>query len=682
MDHNWMNYPRSSEDFKVALNSLDESFAKDAIGDQIFCLCKTCSRRFRHSRDDVYDHLIINGFVKGFKEWVLQREGYSFTNVSEGLNRDHEVESEPIEEARKFFHLVEEGKKELYPGCKLKSYVRNRSNLEESIAEGYMMEECLTFISRYLREGVNTRLERRCARNLSFNQHVDELSLFPKVGHPIRGKRKRKGKGFTLDFQSLKQAHRYIVFNCDNTTVERYIKKHQIWVNSQGRKRRWDSAQSHIRDFIDWFFEKVQREQVNGELFWLAKGLNPKARRMTKNGSNKPEIASKSIITPYEKVWSMTMEKNAQRFRELRLDKIAQQLLEKNKNFAKGKKNVNSNVDDPDYVPDKEDCDLEEFEMSKERERFPKKKGRGPSNLFDVHARKWEDRVTIYCNDKGQPIGPEKARKELTRFLGTIAHDYNWAPLTYTNWKKVPKKEKICEFVNSKYILPVEAKDWVMETLDQSWRGFKCRLKRDHYYMYDTYEERLKHPPERVPEAHYKTLLAYWGTTIAKQAMRELEASQDDQSGEYVKDPFDEVMGNARRGTELLQGLGANRKKRKDKGPGTSLILPEEVMKSIKSSVTADVQKDINAQIEEFAKEKEVHAAQVAAQEAEIERKTKDLESETLKLQEIRMDIENQQGNITLDAVISALAKLRQKDPSLTPEIIAKAIVSTTTNDP
>uniref|UniRef100_A0A803N719 Transposase-associated domain-containing protein n=1 Tax=Chenopodium quinoa TaxID=63459 RepID=A0A803N719_CHEQI len=144
MDHNWMNYPRSSEDFKVALNFfLDDSFAKDAIGDQIFLPCKTCSRRFCHSRDDVYDHLIVNGFVKGFKEWVLQREGYSFTNndrqnvhevnnqsthddidgllhdtfrdVGEGLNRDHEVKSEPNEEARKFFHLVEEGKKELYP---------------------------------------------------------------------------------------------------------------------------------------------------------------------------------------------------------------------------------------------------------------------------------------------------------------------------------------------------------------------------------------------------------------------------------------------------------------------------------------------------------------------------------------------------------------------------------------
>ncbi|XP_021746998.1 uncharacterized protein LOC110712853 isoform X2 [Chenopodium quinoa] len=51
----------------------------------------------------------------------------------------------------------------------------------------------------------------------------------------------------------------------------------------------------------------------------------------------------------------------------------------------------------------------------------PKKKGRGPTNLFDAHARKWEDCVAIYCNDKGQAIGPEKARKELTKLLGTIA---------------------------------------------------------------------------------------------------------------------------------------------------------------------------------------------------------------------------------------------------------------------
>ncbi|KAL2926220.1 Proto-oncogene tyrosine-protein kinase ROS [Bienertia sinuspersici] len=126
--------------------------------------------------------------------------------------------------------------------------------------------------------------------------------------------------------------------------------------------------------------------------------------------------------------------------------------------------------------------------------------------MFEVHACKFEDR----------PIGPKKARNELTRFLGTIAHDYNWAPLTYTNWQKVPDKDKIWEYVNSRYTLPPESYDWVMETLDVSWRGFKCRLKRDHYYSYDTYEKRLKSRPDNVPEDHFKLLQKYWASTPTK----------------------------------------------------------------------------------------------------------------------------------------------------------------------
>ncbi|XP_010681270.2 uncharacterized protein LOC104896251 [Beta vulgaris subsp. vulgaris] len=162
---------------------------------------------------------------------------------------------------------------------KLKSYVRNRSRPEGSITEGYMIEECLTFCSRYLHDGVKTRLDRRCARQCEMNQSEDDSSFFPKVGHPIGGKRTRNGKGFSLDVISKKQAHRYIIFNCNNTAIEKYIEEHQQLVNSHRRKRRWDDAQSHSNDFIDWFQEKVQREQVDGQLFWLAKGPNTKARR-------------------------------------------------------------------------------------------------------------------------------------------------------------------------------------------------------------------------------------------------------------------------------------------------------------------------------------------------------------------------------------------------------------------
>ena len=44
--------------------------------------------------------------------------------------------------------------------CKLKSYVRNRSRPEGSIAEGCLAEECLIFCSRYMHDGVKTRFSR------------------------------------------------------------------------------------------------------------------------------------------------------------------------------------------------------------------------------------------------------------------------------------------------------------------------------------------------------------------------------------------------------------------------------------------------------------------------------------------------------------------------------------------
>lgn len=46
---------------------------------------------------------------------------------------------------------------------RLKMYVRNKSRLEGSIAEGYITEECLTFCLRYM-HGVQTR-ENRSTRN-------------------------------------------------------------------------------------------------------------------------------------------------------------------------------------------------------------------------------------------------------------------------------------------------------------------------------------------------------------------------------------------------------------------------------------------------------------------------------------------------------------------------------------
>jgi len=79
--------------------------------------------------------------------------------------------------------------------CKLKSYVRNKAYPEGSIAEGYLVEEALTFCSRYLHAGLETRLNKK-GQNYDHNDlyELDAIDYFSNLGHPIGGK--SNGKPF------------------------------------------------------------------------------------------------------------------------------------------------------------------------------------------------------------------------------------------------------------------------------------------------------------------------------------------------------------------------------------------------------------------------------------------------------------------------------------------------------
>ena len=110
---------------------------------------------------------------------------------------------------------------------RLKAYVRNKSRPEGSIAEGYLVEECLVFCSNYLQANVHTRLNRvtrngdsdMCDPLVCDPLEGDLPSFFSSMGRPIGG---NQGKLFSLDTNSKNQAHRYILFNCDE--VEEYIR--------------------------------------------------------------------------------------------------------------------------------------------------------------------------------------------------------------------------------------------------------------------------------------------------------------------------------------------------------------------------------------------------------------------------------------------------------------------------
>jgi hypothetical protein len=67
-----------------------------------------------------------------------------------------------------------------------------------------------------------------------------------------------------------------------------------------------------------------------------------------------------------------------------------------------------------------------------------------------IHARSLGERQEITLNEVGEPIGPnEKIVTKFSKFLGTIARMSDLCPLTYTNWKAIPKKkETIWAYVN------------------------------------------------------------------------------------------------------------------------------------------------------------------------------------------------------------------------------------------
>ena len=109
----------------------------------------------------------------------------------------------------------------------LKSYVHNRAYPEASIAEGYLAQESLTFCSRYL-SGVETVFTRPIRNDDEGRQNeTEESSLFcpgrplGKLDHRFSIGKRNRSSNYSLDDQSLAQAHRYVLFNVDAVTIFR-----------------------------------------------------------------------------------------------------------------------------------------------------------------------------------------------------------------------------------------------------------------------------------------------------------------------------------------------------------------------------------------------------------------------------------------------------------------------------
>ncbi|XP_074298325.1 uncharacterized protein LOC141629182 [Silene latifolia] len=152
-----------------------------------------------------------------------------------------------------------------------KSYVRNKSQPEGSIAEGYILEETITFCSRYL-EGVETTYN-RSKRNDDVIQDMD-CYLYQSGGRVIGVIEKVR-----LDDKSLKQAHRYVLLHSDEMKVVLDTTRITLPLTPS------DENDWIINEFSDWLQIQVQNLDTStkeGQLRKaLAGGLTRNGKRMT-----------------------------------------------------------------------------------------------------------------------------------------------------------------------------------------------------------------------------------------------------------------------------------------------------------------------------------------------------------------------------------------------------------------
>ncbi|XP_060202723.1 uncharacterized protein LOC132631141 [Lycium barbarum] len=159
--------------------------------------------------------------------------------------------------------------------CRFKSYVRNKNHVEGSIAEAYLVEECLNLCSRYLHGGVHTRYNRRSRNNDECGlTDAQTCSLFPNKGCPLGGK---MGDPDELDDKSLNQAHRYILSDCEE--IQDYVREHKLEVNSHERRSKWSKAKTHSQNFAQWFESRVLHDDVPDLIKQLSRGPSSIAKR-------------------------------------------------------------------------------------------------------------------------------------------------------------------------------------------------------------------------------------------------------------------------------------------------------------------------------------------------------------------------------------------------------------------
>ncbi|KAL3820333.1 hypothetical protein ACJIZ3_006238 [Penstemon smallii] len=149
----------------------------------------------------------------------------------------------------------------------LKGMVRNRARPEGSIAEAYIVKECLSFCSMYL-HGIETKYN-RVERNHDGDEHPNTTISVFKTKVRIIGETRYT----PMTREKHSAMHWFVLNNCPE--IEPYLKEHEDELK-QENVIGWETRQK--KEFASWFRDRIQglrqigSSEASDELFALASG--------------------------------------------------------------------------------------------------------------------------------------------------------------------------------------------------------------------------------------------------------------------------------------------------------------------------------------------------------------------------------------------------------------------------
>ncbi|KAG8382226.1 hypothetical protein BUALT_Bualt05G0054700 [Buddleja alternifolia] len=572
MDKSWMRKPRSTKEYERGLDQfLDMAFAKVCLSGKIICPCKNCKNVKWVNKEVGKEHLLVDGFMKDYTNWVAhgedplsdqakfqQQNEFDMLDDMFGLVNDVfgvkdtnlNMEEEPNEQAKAFYKLLDDAQKELYLGCKKISKLAFLVRLFHLKCTGKWSNKSFTMLLELLKEafpdatkslpqsyyevqkiigalGLSSTKIDACPNDcmLYWKEHEND-----EVCHVCKTSRYVKDENNSMDEEtSSKKQHKTMVRN-QNPCL--------------GMK---DVERIHSETFAKWFKNYIEGMHLEGneiseELRALAqvpidsleKGWHVVVRAKARDSFDMDVVLSfdGGLIHQNDNSDIQFHDENELHCLLFHLQIMAPQTrscstrhgaAEKQPGIGETSMGLNQhgaaavqpnvNTSEQDRAPIQD----ESTEATPDISENNGKRVRGPTCMPKVWRQPSDKLVEVSFNDLGQPNDQYKT-STLAHFLGTIARNGRYCPLSYQDWRLMPRsyKDEMLKIVKTKFDLPPGKEPYILKSINKKWRNWKCQVKKLNFDPNIPIEQQMLDIPDRVDEEQYKTLVKHWMSDKSK----------------------------------------------------------------------------------------------------------------------------------------------------------------------